>query len=353
MSDQEDRLKRLSEALSDHSTEGIAILAAEPSRMIFGIILAIVALLFSALLWSFFGRADVIVSAPGQLGPDSEVRRFYAPIEGELIDVFIAEGQPVAAGDVLARLNARGAIQAAANALEAELKLANARTELKRLPARIELTRREAQALERQIEVEQGRHEKRVAEGMAKLAQSQKARLAEARGNLDKARRAYEVAAAEVAKYERLFSREGGGGVSRNQVEERRSELVIADANFRGAEAELSTLEVDLSNEYAEHLAQLEGSDQQLTELQIERDNLLDSIELEQNKVQVAVRSAELEADAASRVKFENIDEHAAWLKEKVELLRTAGASTPGSGTLAAPGGGVGVRPGSARARRR
>jgi HlyD family secretion protein len=309
MSDQEDRLKRLSEALSDHSTEGIAILAAEPSRMIFGIILAIVALLFSALLWSFFGRADVIVSAPGQLGPDSEVRRFYAPIEGELIDVFIAEGQPVAEGDVLARLNARGAIQAAANALEAELKLANARTELKRLPARIELTRREAEAVERQIQVEQGRHEKRVAEGMAKLAQSQKARLAEARGNLDKARRVYEVAEAEVAKYERLFRMEGGGGVSRNQVEERRSELVIADANFRGAEAELSTLEVDLSNEYAEHLAQLEGSDQQLTELQIERDNLLDSIELEQNKVQVAVRSAELEAEAASRVKFENIDE--------------------------------------------
>ena len=101
MSDREDRLKRLSEALNDHSTEGITILSAEPSRLIFGIILAIVALICSALLWSFFGRADVIVSASGQLGPDSEVRRFYAPIEGELIDVFIAEGQPVAAGDVL------------------------------------------------------------------------------------------------------------------------------------------------------------------------------------------------------------------------------------------------------------
>ena len=70
MSDRDDKLKRLSEALEDHSTEGVAILSAEPSRMIFAIILAILAFLLCALLWSFFGRADVIVSAPGHLTPD-------------------------------------------------------------------------------------------------------------------------------------------------------------------------------------------------------------------------------------------------------------------------------------------
>ncbi|MEJ2533729.1 MAG: biotin/lipoyl-binding protein, partial [Halioglobus sp.] len=136
MSEQDDKLQRLSEALEDHSTEGIEILAAEPSRMIFGIITLIVTFLFVAVVWSFFGRADVIVTAPGQLSPDSEVRRFYAPIAGELVDVFIAEGQPVAAGDVLARLNARGAIQAAANALEADLKLSTARRDSQRFPTR-------------------------------------------------------------------------------------------------------------------------------------------------------------------------------------------------------------------------
>lgn len=309
MSDQDDRLKKLSEALEDHSTEGIAILSAEPSRIIFNIILTIVAFLVAALLWSFFGRADVIVSAPGHLTPDSEVRRFYAPIEGELVDIFIAEGQPVSRGDVLARLNARGAIQVAKNSLEADLKLATARRENERFPARKQLMQRQIEALERQIAIARGQHEKRVAEGMAKLGQSQKARLEEGRGNLEKTRRALEVAKLELAKYQRLFSMEGGGGVSKNQVEEKRSELVVAEANFNLAEARLGELDFQLSNEYAQAKADLEGSDQQLTELQIESDTLLDTMQYEENKVQVDLRSAQLEAEAASRVKFENIDE--------------------------------------------
>jgi len=309
MSDRDDRLKRLSEALEDHSTEGIAILSAEPSRIIFNIVLTIVAFLVAALLWSFFGRADVIVSAPGYLTPDSEVRRFYAPIDGELVDIFIAEGQPVAEGDVLARLNARGAIQVAKNSLEADLRLATARRENERFPARKQLMQRQVEALDRQIEIARSQHEKRVAEGMAKLGQSQKARLEEGRGNLEKTRRALEVARLELAKYQRLFSMEGGGGVSKNQVEEKRSELVVAEANFNLAEARLGELDFQLSNEYAQAKADLEGSDQQLTELQIESDTLLDNMQYEENKVQVDLRSAQLEAEAASRVKFENIDE--------------------------------------------
>ena len=309
MSDSEDKLKRLSEALEDHSTEGVAILSAEPSKMIFGLILAIVGMIFAALLWSFFGRADVIVSAQGHLRPDSEVRRFYAPIAGELVDIYIAEGQPVSEGDVLARLNARGAIEVAANSLEAELRLANARREKERFPARRKLMTRQAEALERQIDIARSQHEKRVAEGMAKLGQSQKAKLEEGRGNLEKSKRALDVARRELGKYQRLFNMEGGGGVSRNQVEDKRSELVVAQANYDLAEARLGELDFQLSNEYAQARADLEGSDQELTELQIERDSLLDKISYEENKVRVELRSAQLEAEAASRVKFENIDE--------------------------------------------
>lgn len=302
-------LKSLSEALEDHSPEGIAILAAEPSRMIFWLIALMAGLLLSALAWSFVGRADVIVSAPGQLAPDSDVRRFYAPIEGELVDIFVSEGQPVSEGDVLARLNARGAIQVAANALEAELQLANARREMQRFPARKELMQRRARALARQIDIARAEHEKRIAEGMSKLAQAQQAKLEEARGNLDKTTRALEVARDELARYQRLFEREGGGGISRSQVEEKRSELLTARANHQLAEARLGELEFQLSREYAEAQAALEGSDQQLTELQIERDNLLDSITYEEQKVAAELRRAELEAEAASRVTFDNIDE--------------------------------------------
>ncbi|HSW17664.1 MAG TPA: biotin/lipoyl-binding protein, partial [Ramlibacter sp.] len=125
------RLKPLSEALADHSSEGIAILTAEPARALGAVVLAMIGLVLCALAWSFFGKANVIVTAQGVLAPDSEVRRIYAPVDGELANLYIAAGQPVSKGDVLARLNARGAIEAASNALQAQLKLEEAEREVK------------------------------------------------------------------------------------------------------------------------------------------------------------------------------------------------------------------------------
>ncbi len=302
-------LKRLTQALEDHSAEGIEILASEPSRLIQLTISLIAGILVVAFLWSFIGHADVIVTATGTLGPDSDVRRFYAPIEGELVDIFIAEGQPVAEGDVLARLNARGAIRIASKSLEANLNLVNAKREVERFVDRKKLMLRRVQALERQIDIARSQHEKRVVEGMAKLGEAQKAKLAEARGNLEKAIRTLEVAREELAKYERLYKLPGGGGVARDEVEQARSALVIAGADHKVAGAKLGELDFILSNQYDEALAKLEGSDQELTALQIEHDLKLDEIQREANKVQVQLRSAELEADVASRITFDNIDE--------------------------------------------
>ena len=93
-----------------------------------------IGLVLCALAWSFFGQADVIVAAQGVLQPDSEVRRIYAPVDGELANLYIAAGQPVSKGDVLARLNARGAIEAASNALQAQLKLEEAEREWQAVP---------------------------------------------------------------------------------------------------------------------------------------------------------------------------------------------------------------------------
>ena len=309
MSEDERKLKSLTAALEDHSAEGIAILTSEPPYMAQATILLLVGLLMAALVWSFIGRADVIVTAPGNLSPDSEVRRFYAPIEGELIDIYIAEGQPVAKGDVLARLNARGAIRAANSSLEAKLKLSNAKREVQRFPAREKLMERQIAALERQIAIAETQHEKRVADDMNKLKAQQKAKLEEARGNMTKARRAREDTQRELAKFQRLNSMAGGGGISRNQVEEKRSEFVVAKANYELAKARLNEMDSQLSGEYEQAKAELEGSDQKLIELQIEHDSLLDKLNYEANKVRVELRSAELEAEAASRISFENIDE--------------------------------------------
>jgi hemolysin D len=226
-------LKPLAEALEDHSAEGIAILTAEPVRLARALVLIMVGLVVAGLLWSFFGRADVIVSAQGTLAPESEVRRFYAPIDGELADLYVAEGQPVSKGDVLARLNARGAIEAASNALQAQLKLEEAEREWREFPEKKALMERKAAALKEQMEVESSLHQNRVSEGTTKLAEGQRALLEEARSNLDNARHARDAARDEQDKYVRLFAQPGGGGVAELQVEAKKNAYQEAENAYR------------------------------------------------------------------------------------------------------------------------
>jgi hemolysin D len=173
----QNRLRPLTEALEDHSAEGLAILIAEPLRFTQAVIVAMLGLVLCGLMWSFFGHADVIVTAQGSLFPDSEVRRLYAPVDGELADLYIAEGQPVSKGDLLARLNARGAIEAATNALQAQLKLEDAEREWKQFPEKKALMERKAAGLKQAMELAEHQHDQQVSQGTAKLAEAQRAQI--------------------------------------------------------------------------------------------------------------------------------------------------------------------------------
>lgn len=301
--------KQFSQALEDHSAEGIAILTSEPSDLIRATIWLMAALVIAALLWSFIGRSDVIVVANGTLAPEGEVRRIYVPIGGELVDIYVTEGEPVSEGDVIARLNARGAIEAATRALDAELKLAEAERAMQRFAGWQALKQREADSVKRQIEIEQTAHEKRVSEGLEKFAEAQKARLEEARGNLDLAARDLDKARKEMEKYQRLFKVPGGGGVSRDDVEERKQSYVAAKTRHEILRAKLGELDFELSNEMAKFKENLEGSDQKLIQLQIRYDALMDEIRQEENRLKIGLRSAQLVANTAARIDFENIDE--------------------------------------------
>src|ERR1700733_15773251 len=144
MTTRANRLVPLADALGDHSSEGISILTAEPWGVLHALIYTMITLVASALVWSFIGRADVIVTEQGMLAPAAEVRRFYAPVDGELANLYVAEGQPVTKGDVLARLNARGAVEAAGNAMQAQLKLENAEREWRQFPEKKALVEQKA-----------------------------------------------------------------------------------------------------------------------------------------------------------------------------------------------------------------
>jgi hemolysin D len=301
-------LRPLIRALEDHSDEGIGILTAEPWRFTQLAIYTMVALVLAGLAWSFFGRADVLVTAPGTLVPASEVRRLYAPIDGELANIYIAEGQPVLKGDVVARLYARGAIEAARNALEARLKLEDAEREWKEFPEKKALLDQRVAALKEAMDTEERQHQRRLAEGTGKLAEGQRAQAQEARANLEDARRAASAARDEAAKYERLFALPGGGGLSQLQVEGKKNALQAAENAVRVAESRVAELGARQSLETTQARSQLETSGQQLSSLRLQYEAAAREATNVEEKLRLQVQTARLVADAASRIKFENID---------------------------------------------
>ena len=301
-------LTPLSEALEEHSAEGISILTANPWRFTRALVYAMVALVVAAVAWSFFGHADVLVTASGSLAPASEVRRLYAPIDGELSNIYIAEGQPVKAGDVVARIYARGAIEAARNALEARLKLEDAEREWKEFPEKKALLERNAAALKEANAVEERQHRRRLAEGTSSLAQGQGAQQAEARTNVEDARRARDAARVEADKFARLFALPGGGGVSQLQVEGKKNALQAAENALRVAQARSGELAARQSLESTQARAELETSGQQLEKLRLQSASADREVANAEDKLRLQVQTARLVADAAARIRFENID---------------------------------------------
>jgi hemolysin D len=301
------RLVPLSDALTDHSIEGISILTEEPKRALQAFVYAMAALLVIALAWSFIGRADVIVAEQGTLEPASEVRRFYAPVDGELTNLYVAEGQPVTKGDVVARLNSRGAVEAAGNAMQAQLKLENAEREWQQFPEKKVLLEQKAAVARQAMELEERQYQKRVAVGTSKLVEEQKAQMSQARTSVEEAERARDAAQLEAEKFERVYSA-NNGGVSLLQVEGKRNARQAAENAYRLAQSKLNELAAHQGEELAQAEAQLESSGEQLKKLRLDYESATNELTTAEEKLRLQLDTARAEADTASRIRFENID---------------------------------------------
>jgi HlyD family secretion protein len=284
----------LADALGDHSSEGIAILTAEPWRALHALVYTMIALVLSGVVWSFIGRADVIVTEHGALAPASELRRFYAPVDGEFVNLYVAEGQPVTKGDVLARLNARGAVEAAGNAMQAQLKLENAEREWREFPEKKALLEQKAATLRQAMELEERQHQKRTAIGTSKLEEQHRAELAEARANVEETK-------LEMEKYERVYAATTGSGVSLLDVESRRHAYHLAQSR-------LNEISARQSQELTQANAQLESSGEQLKKLKLEYEAATNELATAEQKLRLQLDTARVERDAADRIRFENID---------------------------------------------
>lgn len=83
----------------------LAITDSPPPRMPRLILIAILLLVAVLVLWSVFGRLDVVASAEGRLVPQSKLKIVQPADAGIVVDILVREGQQVDAGQVLMRLD--------------------------------------------------------------------------------------------------------------------------------------------------------------------------------------------------------------------------------------------------------
>lgn len=301
--------KGLNRFLQDHGPEGVAILTDQPSRLIRGTIIVLFGLLIAAVLWSFYGKADVVVESQGLVKPELEQQGVYLPIKGELVNVYVTEGMPVEKGDLVARVNSPSAIELAGQATQATVHLAAAQRGYEMFPVKKKAMEKEIEALQAKMAADERDHEWRVAESVAKLSEEQQLKLEKARAKLAKAAAERDQAQRVVEQHERLFNSPGNGGLSRDQVEEKRSFLREKTLDYKLAEGELGEFEVTLMQEYDKKKADLQKKSQELLATQAQYENMLLRLTQEEEQAETDLRLARSKAKAASRVSYEDIDE--------------------------------------------
>ena len=309
MNEREDKPKRLMTALEDHSIEGIAILTAEPSRVIRTLIYIMVSLVLSGLLWSFVGRADVIVTAHGRLGTQPEAHRIYPPYDGVLADIYIEEGMPVSKGDILARINSPAAIDIVTQAFEAQMQLKEALRRYKLFLAEKKAMEQKIKALEVQIDAEEKAHEKRIQPDMTRLAEEQRQKLEKARAKVDKAKQEMERTKKILQENERLFESPGSQAISRQVVEKNRDEYQSKAADYELAEIAIKKFEVNLNKEYQEKQNKFQNKSENLKNLYAQYEEQVIKLEEATARAETEVRIARISADKDARVTLEDIDE--------------------------------------------
>ena len=301
-------MKELAYTVENHSLEGVDILHSEPSKLIEWMIYTLVWLLLSGVIWSFYGHADVIVSAQGTFMPESGVRRVYTPINGELIDIYVTEGMPVQAGDILARIKAKDAINIANELMTARLKLADAERNYRLLPERKHILELKRDSSKRKLEIEKKKHKRREKEDLTKLASQQRIKLKKARARLKEAERRKDYAKQELEKYQRLLALPGGGGISKQKVDEKRNAFLAAMSSFNLIESEFGELDLKLTTEYDNKRTDIEISNQNLMDLKVAYENSLSAVEGLDKQVLFALRVARQTVASLEKLSF-NIDE--------------------------------------------
>jgi len=84
----------------------LSIIETPPSPIRIGLLWAICLLMSFALLWSYFGRIDILAVAQGKIQPTGRVKTIQPLETGRVVAIHVENGQHVKSGDVLVELDA-------------------------------------------------------------------------------------------------------------------------------------------------------------------------------------------------------------------------------------------------------
>ncbi|QTA80594.1 secretion protein domain-containing protein [Desulfonema limicola] len=303
----EDSSEKLGQIFADHDAHGVDILMGRSSFMSQVVIYIFVGILLSALIWSFFGKTDLIVKVEGRLEPRLDIRHVYPPIGGELTDIYAVEGAFVSRGDLLARLRATDAIQAATDAEKARINLEQAKFDYKLFPRKKELLEKELENITGQIKQKEKEYKLFKQDQFRNLPAIHKHKLEKSRLKIEQAEKEMYAARDMMEKYQRLGQAENGG-VSQKEIEEKHENWLREETKYKDLLIDLNNLEYEFSQQETQFGKRVSDTLSEILNLRFQQESKKLQIENEEIQVNIQYRAALAAFEAASVITFDDLD---------------------------------------------
>lgn len=302
------KLDSFSAAVEEHSVEGVEIMMGQSSFLAHGLLYIVISLVAVICVWSFFGKADVLIRTQGLLEPEGGTTHVYSPADGELIEMYVAEGVPVEKGDLLARIKSPSAIRAAGEANRAAMQLEMASRAKELFPQKKNLMLKELENLAAQIKQKERDYQVNKTEGLRKLSLSNKNELERKRLELNQLKMRLASAKKTADMYRQLYGSTGHGGISKQKLREKQAEYHRAESEYQQKLTELENLEIKFSGQRTEAGSKLNQIYFDLLRLRLQYENKKQEIENEELQTDNNYRSALAAWEAAAQVNLKDLD---------------------------------------------
>lgn len=289
----------------DFAPDLLTLQESPPSRVPRWALLAVVTLVGSLVCWSVWARLDVVASAPGRLVPSGFTKVVQPADAGVVAQILVKDGDNVAAGQVLLRLDAR-ASQSDANSLEndAQLRrLAILRIDAELADKTLQLPLGTAPALAMQVHAQYLARRQSYQDALAQdeaALQRARAELAGAQQTLVKLQETLPIIQAAAEKHEQLeragFISQLAAGDRRREYLEKKQELQAQLQTVNASQAAIVQGERKLEATRSSYRTQLQNE-------RLDALSQLNRIEQEMDKNAVRVGQMEIRAPAAGVVK--------------------------------------------------